>query len=176
MIKLINGKGQLGTELAEQLKTFKCDEKKDILIYHTWNVWDKTENAQVEEYEKFTKFVDENKNKVIVFISTAVNNKSFYLTYKRKAEQYLIDNYDDYLIVLLPNMIGKGICQKFRDENVEPHGIICIGTRKEYTKTLLLFLEMYLEERIGKIRTVTGFYVPANIVKELILFGKDDKQ
>ena len=47
MIKLINGRGQLGSFL-KQLENISID--KEIYIYHTWNIEDKSKNTQKKEF------------------------------------------------------------------------------------------------------------------------------
>ena len=54
MIKLLNGRGQLGEAISSKLKALSRDE--DIFIYHTWNVEDKSEVIQRQELEKFVQF------------------------------------------------------------------------------------------------------------------------
>ena len=90
MIKLINGRGQLGTSLNALVKAYKGTEV--IYIYHTWNFIDKRQHIQEEEYNKFKKFVNEHKDKKIVFISTRSNNGDNYVKYKLLSEAYLLEN------------------------------------------------------------------------------------
>ena len=81
MIKLVNGKGQLGSAITEISKTY---DGMPVSIYHTWNVADKSKLSQLNEYEKFTKYIDEHKNSKdkIVFISSASENDTWYTYYK----------------------------------------------------------------------------------------------
>ena len=69
MIKLINGRGQIGNVLKKKICNINIDD--DIYIYHTWNIDDKSKEAQKKEYKKFIYFVSQNKDKKIVFISTS---------------------------------------------------------------------------------------------------------
>ena len=52
MVELINGRGQLGEAfkslLQERLSNYPAHS-----IYHTWNVFNKTEHVQKAEFEKF---------------------------------------------------------------------------------------------------------------------------
>ena len=125
MIKLINGRGQLGSKLV-----FLEEVKKDteIFIYHTWNIDDKSEKTQQEEYHKFIKFVDTHKNSKIIFISTLSDKSNFYTFYKLKSENYLLSKNCDGIIIRLPTIIGKGIFQKFRDDSAMPYGYFSLCT------------------------------------------------
>ena len=116
MITLLNGKGQLGATLEQHIADFET--KKNILIYHTWNVWDKNVDPQKKEYDKFKTFVDDNKDKGrIIYISTYSGANNYYVHYKQKSEAYLITKCEDCLIIRLPNLIGnKGIFNKLKNK------------------------------------------------------------
>ena len=116
-MRLINGRGQLG----EALKA--ANIKSNWTVYHTWNFIDKREDVQRHCLEEFIKYVDKNKNGKIIFISTAIEADNHYFNYKRMAEKYLTENCKNWKIVRLPNILGKGICQRLK-EGVIPYGTI----------------------------------------------------
>ena len=121
MIVLANGRGQLGEALKKRLNDFKPLDL--IYIYHTWNVWEKDNQSQKNEYDKFCNFVNKNKKKgKIVFISTYSTGDNDYVFYKQKAEAFLILNCDNCLVLRLPHLIGnKGIFKKLKMKTAEPY-------------------------------------------------------
>jgi len=173
MIKLIHGRGQLGTALGELLQE---KENKfidlDVIIYHTWNFLDKREEVQKKHYEDFKKFVDENPGKKIVFISTISQAENPYVFYKQLSEIYLLKNNENGFVIRLPNMIGKGICQRFRTENVDPFGEMELITIKEGARSVLNFIKTNISIRNF---TVKGSPLSAALTKNLIVFGRDGK-
>jgi len=166
MIKLINGRGQLGMALNELVEEKKLDE--DVLIYHTWNVLEKEEEPQKKEFEKFKRFVDENLDNKILFTSTYSEKENFYTFYKQLSEAYLISNHKQGYVIKLPTLIGKGICERFREDRAEPSGIMELMTIEEAAREV-----MRLVEYKGVVRSfrIEGHRIPATLVKELILFG-----
>lgn len=170
MIKLINGRGQLGNALEGLIRKEK--QNTDAIIYHTWNFLDKSEKTQKRCYEKFMKFVDENPNSKIIFISTYSQIKNYYVFYKQLSEAYLLTNNPKGYVIKLPNLIGKGICQKFRDDETEAFGEMEIMTIEDAAKSILEFSQY---DPLIKIISIKGIQIPANIIKNLILFGRDGK-
>ena len=66
MIKLVNGRGQLGDALAARTEKVRTASREDIYIYHTWNIDDKSEQAQQRCFEELMAFVSRNlKEKII---------------------------------------------------------------------------------------------------------------
>lgn len=167
MIQLIDGKGQLGTALNDLI--IKDKPKGDAIIYHTWNFMDKSEDVQRECYEKFKKFVEENKNSKIIFTSTYSQTENPYNFYKQLSESYLINNTEKGYVIRLPILIGKGICQKFKDEEVDAFGDMELMTLEDSAKEVLKFAE---SSKLIRNLTIKGATVPASIVKNLILFGR----
>lgn len=166
MIGLINGRGQLGEALSKLVKEKKSDE--DAIIYHTWNVWEKEEEPQRKEFEKFKRFVDENLDNKVVFTSTNSKKETFYTHYKQLSEAYLISNHRRGYVIKLPNLIGKGICEMFREGKAEPSGIMELMTIEGAAREV-----MRLVDYEGLVRSfgIEGHKIPATLVKELILFG-----
>jgi len=167
MIELINGRGQLGEALEELIEKEK--PKKDVTIYHTWNFLDKAENIQIECYNKFRTFVDKNPNSKILFVSTYSEKESFYNHYKQLAEAYLLMHNSRGYVVRLPILIGKGVFQKFRDDEIEGYGNMEIMIIKEAAKQVL---EISQKDTMVRSFRLNGIHIPAEIIRELILFGK----
>ena len=164
MIRLVHGKGQLGGALNNIRNSFNNEYSiKKFYIYHTWNVWDKSEEAQLESYNDFKKFVDSHKEGKIIFISTKTKEDTPYLKYKIKSEDYL--DFKKDLVVRLPNIIGKGVCAKFRDEDVVPYG------RMELIRLNDAAFEIMKNLSLVGLLVVEGNVIDASIVKELIKFG-----
>lgn len=160
-MKLINGRGQLGEELK------KRNIKSDWIIYHTWNFLDKNIVIQTNELSRFARFVDHNKDKKIMLISTKCNAINSYVQNKRKAELYLICNVERYKIVRLPNLLGKGICQKLKEESVRPYGTIELMTIFRACDKI----ESALQD-IGSMYEIEGSKIPAELLYKIIQFGK----
>ena len=55
MAKIIleHGLGQMGELLKKAIKDRKIKTRKNIVVYHTWNVWGRTEKQQQTSYNKF---------------------------------------------------------------------------------------------------------------------------
>jgi len=120
MIHLINGRGQLGEELKKILGDVKT--RTEVCIYHTWNVQDKSEEAQHEEYKKFQIFVDAHSATKIMFVSTKSQRETWYTHYKQLAEAYVILYCKNAIIMRLPTIAGKGVVEKFESGDAEPYG------------------------------------------------------
>jgi len=165
VIKLLNGNGQLGSILSQKIKSIDFD--KDILIYHTWNVWDRGQKEQELEYFKFKNFVDENKNKSkIVFISTSSDNNNYYVHYKQKSEAYLILNADDCLVIKFPNLIGKkGIFQRLKNKTAEPYGVIDVLSLEEAADKIIDLLNY---EGLVKSFAISGEKIRASTLNKII--------
>jgi len=176
MIKLINGRGQLGEELNNLLKKdsycFEEFKDKSVLIYHTWNILDKSKEPQEKCFEDFKRFADNNFNSRIVFTSTYSQTENYYNFYKQMSEAYLLNNHPDSYVIRLPTLMGKGVFKNFRDNKVKAVGEIELMTIEDAAKKT-----MDLTVKGGLIRSIRekGTIIPASLVKELILFGKNGK-
>jgi len=168
MIKLIHGRGQMGAKLEERLSQMNelPQINKDVLIYHTWNIDDKSEEIQRKCYDDFAGFVSNNKDKRIVFISTLSENKSPYLKHKIMAETYLMKHHLDYKIIKFPTIIGKGPCQKFKEGIIKPYGVMELITLNEAVDRVISELT-----KPSRIILYHGRKIDAHIVNELIKFG-----
>lgn len=165
LVKLINGNGQLG----EALK--KANLEGDWTIYHTWNFEDKT-NLEVQRdcYRKFVKYVDTHPKEKICFISTIPRSDTYYSRFKRLAEEYLRRMPGEYKIIRICSIIGKGTYEGFRENKIEAvESMEVITLRDAVRKIKDLLVSRYSDF------DVHGDIIPAHIVKELILFGKNGK-
>ena len=125
MITLINGRGQMGENLKKRLSETSVESEKQVYIYHTWNFEDKTKATQLEEFNKFSSFVDKNYEQKIIFISTSSENRTHYVYYKQMSEAYLINKSKCSISLRFPILIGKkGILTKLKNKEVKPFGVI----------------------------------------------------
>jgi hypothetical protein len=168
MIELIDGKGQLGKTLQELIKNEKEIYTEEAVIYHTWNVLDKTEVIQQECYKKFIDFVDKNRDKKIIFISTYSQTDNFYNYYKQLSEAYLLTNSNNGYVIRLPILLGKGICEKFKNSEVEAYGEMELMNLEDAAIEILKIIKTKPLIRNFRIK---GAILPAKLAKELILFG-----
>jgi len=160
---LIDGIGQLGTLLRNKIVDKKYDE--NTLVYHTWNIDDKSSIAQREQYNKFCRFVIENRYKRIIFISTNSQIESYYVKYKQLSESFLIENCDNCLVLKFPTLIGKGVFKDFKNDIKEPYGIMSIMTLSKACDIVVGHLNYS-----GLLKTLSfdGHKVDARIVYDLV--------
>ena len=166
MITLMNGHGQLGSKLNELYKQKPrgfCEG--DAIIYHTWNIDDKSENSQKKEYNKFIDFVGQNKHKKIIFISTYSQKENFYNHYKQLAGAYLVSNCDKALVIKLPTIIGKGVCRKIKNKEVKAYGEMELIS---LNKAAEIILEHTRYEGFLKFIEVEGEKVRAKLVEAIL--------
>ena len=167
MVKLINGRGQLGEALRELIKNDNGVSCPDCVIYHTWNIDDPSEEAQRNEYDKFVKFVEVYKDDTIYFISTKQGREIHYLHYKLKSELYLIENVKNGHIIRIPKLVGKGICADFRDKKIKPFNELeDIITPEEAAMEILCLLDTNYV-----MNYVVGDLVNKKTIYSLIQFG-----
>lgn len=160
---LVNGRGQLGDLLTKRLSDIKTIPGN---LYHTWNFEDKSEETQQKEYNKLITFLTNHSFKKIIFISTKAALGNPYTNYKRLAEQYIIENTKDYLIIRLPNLIGKGICNRFKkDENIKPFGYIEFLSIEDACNGIITNIN-----KDGLIE-LSGETISAKLTQKLITYG-----
>ena len=165
MIKLINGRGQLGKKL-KYLESTKTNE--EVYVYHTWNIDDKNKLAQEEEYKKFVKFVNLHKDDKIVFISTSSTKDNWYNFYKHKSESYLVLNTASGIVIRLPTLIGKGMFDKLKNDQVRPIGKFNLTTIEKAVE----FIRAHaFKNSIVRIYTLPSEQVSASVVYSLIKLG-----
>ena len=125
MITLVNGRGQMGEKLKEYLLKSPINTEKETYIYHTWNVENKSEEAQVEEFNKFKSFVDKNYKHKIVFVSTSSEKDTAYVYYKQISEAYLINKAECSIILRFPLLIGRrGTLSKLKNKEANAFGLM----------------------------------------------------
>ena len=166
MITLIDGYGQLGSklnELSQQKPKDFC--KEDVIIYHTWNVDDKSEDAQRKEYDRFVNFTDLNQNKKIIFISTYSQKENFYNHYKQLASAYLVSNCTKALVVKLPTIVGKGVCRKIKNKEVKAYGQMELTTLNSAAETIL---ELTRYDGLLKVMNIEGEKIQAKLVEAIL--------
>ena len=163
MFKLINGRGQIGDRL-------NIESPIDATIYHTWNFLNKSKETQKECYRTFIRYVENHKDEFIVFISTKSSNDDYYTFYKRKAEQYLADTSKKYLIIRLPNIIGRGVCTNFKSLDSKAFGQIELISIED----VCIEIEKVINDGYynGEIE-ISGETISAKMVKDLIQFGME---
>jgi len=169
MIYLVNGRGQLGNSLKTRLASEDILVPEDTWIYHTWNFMNKSQQVQEECFRKFQQFVDDNPDKRIIFTSTYSQLQNYYNHYKQAAEAYLLSRNPKGIAVRIPIIIGKGICDKFRQEIAEPSGEMEIISLEDVTEHILNLCKA--DSLIKNIR-LEGEKISAKMVKQLIMFGK----
>jgi|18_taG_2_1085343.scaffolds.fasta_scaffold15925_2 hypothetical protein len=166
MIQLIDGYGQLGTKLKELLQKIpKHLHDEDVLIYHTWNIDDKSAYSQKKEYDKFIDFVDFNIDKKIIFISTYSQKENFYNHYKQLATAYLISNCKKGLVIKLPTIIGKGVCREIKNKDIKAYGQMELITLTHAAKSIL---DLIMYDGLLKVINIDGEKIQAKLVEAII--------
>jgi len=122
-------------------------------------------------FEKFKYYVNDNPREKIVFISTYSQADNFYKHYKHLSEDYLLENQEQGSVIRLPNLIGKGTCEFFREGKLTPFGEMELMTLSDAAKEVLDFAE----NSTTRVYTIKREIVSAKLVKDLILFGMDGK-
>ena len=160
-MKLLNGRGQLGTTL----KTLNI-QLPNTHLYHTWNFTDKSQKTQCKEFEKLEKYLSCLDDSIkLIFISTAATQPTYYSKYKKKAERLVLDKSRDNLIIRLPCIIGKGIFTKLYKNKVTPCGKINFTTLEDAIH--------FVTKNLNASGTLEcpHWSLPATIVLKLIRFG-----
>lgn len=161
-MNLINGRGQIGEYLS------KCNKNlNNIDIYHTWNFLDKSKHAQEQEIEKLNVYLNKVEEfKKIIFISTSIENPSYYLSSKRIAETLILNKSPNNLIIRIPCIIGKGIFENLAKNIVTPYGVIKYTSLKEASKFIIESLNC------SGIITCPHWEAPAEIIFEIMNIAK----
>jgi hypothetical protein len=127
MIKLINGRGQLGDVLKQKINLYDIDDY-NVYIYHTWKLDTKSYDEQNLEFEKFKEFVDEHFKDKIIFISTFSEKDDWYVHFKQLSESYLLNHCKNALVIKLPTFIGNHCnmfsIEKLKKDKVKPYGVM----------------------------------------------------
>lgn len=170
MVKLINGRGQLGEKLNEKFKSYKTES--DIAIYHTWKVPHlynpkpgEEELIQQQEYIKLITFSKNNPDTKIIFISTNSNRPTFYTYYKEQAEAYLLLHHKSCVILKFPVFIGNGVIKKLKTGELKPYGITEVITLDKVVNIISDYIEYNDKKRVFYIE---GEKIEANTIYEIL--------
>ena len=162
MIHLINGRGQVGEQLKQILVNHKTS--KETYIYHTWNVQDKAEGSQKEEYKKLQSFIDMHCDQKIIFISTKSEKETWYTHYKQLAEAYVLLHCKQSITVRLPTIVGKGIIEQFQKDEAQPYGMIELITANIAAKEIVNLCSF---AGLQKSFTINGDLISAELAYDL---------
>jgi len=153
MVKLINGRGQLGEKLKEKFTSYKT--KSDVTVYHTWKVphlYDpkpgEEESIQQHEYIKLITFSKNNPDTKIIFISTNSDRSTFYTYYKEQAEAYLLLHHRSCVILKFPVFIGNGVIKKLKTGELKPYGVIEVITLDKVVDIISNYIEYNDKKRV----------------------------
>ena len=164
MVKLINGRGRLGSLLRTKLESLETTE--ELYIYHTWNVSDKSEDSQKKEFEKFKIFVNNNKDKKIILVSTSSQRETYYTFYKHLAESYLLLNSKSSLVIKLPLFISSNsVFTRLKNNEAEPFGEMEIISLEKAADSVINFMNY---DGLNRVRSVKGDIISASYVKEIL--------
>jgi hypothetical protein len=168
MVRIINGRGQLGEKLQRYAS---IKGLLDVAIYHTWQVTYSgdsnmsEEMIQLNEYNKLVEFSKNNPNTKIIFISTTSQRSSWYTYYKEQAEAYLLANHDSCIILKFPAFIGKGILPKLKSGEINPYGTIELITLDKAAETV----EEYIYYNgLKRVFTIEGEKIEAKTLVEIL--------
>jgi len=163
---LLNGRGQIGSAL----KLIEKDTSDlDVIVYHTWNFLDKSLYTQKNEFEKLYKYlINRKEDKKFVFISTKSKSINYYTEYKKLAETLVEEVCKSYLIIRLPNLLGKGICSRFKEEkNILAIGQIELLTIDDAIKLII----NNIKYNSNSIVELQGTNIDASLLQNIIKFG-----
>ena len=170
MIKLTNGRGQLGEKLTSYFKNTSIEE--DITIYHTWKVPylhnsqpGEEKAIQKEELNKLVNFSIANPKTKIIFISTNSAKGTWYTYHKELAEAYLLLNHKSCIILKFPVFIGKGILPKLKSGELKPYGVTEIIT---LDKVVNAIEEYILYNGLKRVFTIEGEKIEAKTLVEIL--------
>jgi len=169
MVKLINGRGQLGDKL-QSLVQFETIE--DVTIYHTWKVphlYDlkpgEEESIQKNEYLKLVEFSKNNPNTKIIFISTNSNRPTIYTYYKELAEAYLLLNHKSCVVLKFPVFIGKGVLSKLKSGELKPYGVTEVITLDKVIDSIKEYISY---NGLKRVFTIEGEKIEAKTIVEIL--------
>jgi hypothetical protein len=166
MVKLVNGRGQLGQALEKALRSMAVPA--DVLLYHTWNHMDKSPETQAVELSKFEAFVDENSEKRIAFVSAIHEKFNPYGVAKMAAELYLWQHCKLGQVFRLPYLVGKGLAQRIKDGEQYRSGSVEVGTMQWAAWNII----NSLNSEFDRLKVFHGGFVDASMMQALIEFGK----
>jgi|10_taG_2_1085330.scaffolds.fasta_scaffold05344_3 hypothetical protein len=161
MLHLLNGKGQLGSALS--VVSDQIDE--DVYVYHTWNVANKSKAEQKEEYHKFKIYIENNRDKKIVFISTKSQKDTWYTHYKQMSEALLLTKCEKGVVIRLPTFIGKPSRVFLAQDDVKTYGNMELISLEVAANKIV---EICGKKTKLKIVEVEGETVSAYLVREIV--------
>jgi hypothetical protein len=174
MINLTNGRGQLGNALAKIIENIEPpvwgnglhSSKKQVHIYHTWNIDDKSEEVQAQCFQELMSFTNRHLKDRVVFISTMSQKESYYVKYKHLAEAHVLSHCEDSVVVRLPTIIGKGAVEKLKTKEIVPYGTMEIMSIEEACHQILRCVSY---KGLLKIVSLDGEKIRAKTVQQILL-------
>lgn len=167
---MITGKsGQIGSVLNKKMKP---EEHKKMLIHLGWDVWNKndkkSQNKCVEHTKEMVKHANAN-NMRFVFVSTSNNDNNEYVKAKRNAENCVKDHANDWMILKLPNVMGKGVLNLFIEKILKKENITCFGNKIEFVTLdeVVDFIRKWINNKL-KFMTLRGRMIDDSLLKEII--------
>lgn len=158
---LANGRGQLGVALQKKIDTTSAE----LVIYHTWQVSKKDHDSQKSEFNKFQKFVENNHNKKIAFISTKSQKNTWYTHFKQLSEAFLLTKCEKGVVIRLPTFIGRPSVLFSNKENIEAYGQVELISISDAADKII---EVCNEETKRKIIDINGEKVSAKLVRDIV--------
>jgi len=170
MIKLNNGRGQLGEKLKEKIEQYQTES--DVAVYHTWKVPHlyepkpgEEEEIQKQEYLKLVEYSKNNPNTKIIFISTNSTRPTIYTYYKELAEAYLLLNHKDCIILKFPVFIGNGVIKKLKTGELKPYGITEVITLEKVVDIIFSFIDY---NSLKRVFIIDGEKIEAKTIVEIL--------
>jgi len=169
MVKLLNGRGQLGEKLKTKFSNYPTEY--DIAIYHTWKVphlydpGESEEEIQKQEYNKLVKFSKSNPQTKIIFISTNSNRGTYYTYYKELAEAHLLLNHKNCVILKFPVFVGNGILKKLSKGDMKPYGIMEVITLDKVVDIIETYL---LDDNLKRVHIILGEKIEAKTIVDIL--------
>lgn len=161
-MRVINPRGQLAEAIQKEVGD---QQVPDVDIYCSWNFLDKSEEVQHRCFSKFVEFCMESLDRKIIFISTKCATYTGYTRFKKYAEIFLRDHVKQWGVFRLPNLVGRGVCDKLIT-GAEPYGVIELLSIEQAARFILDNLHVHNE-----VSTATGCMVSAEVVKSLLQYG-----
>ena len=161
MLYLLNGRGQLGTILS----SLSNKVSEDVYVYHTWSVSDKSKETQEQEYQKFKIYLEKNKDKKVVFISTKSERDTWYTHYKQKSEALLLTKCEKGVVIRLPTFVGKPCKIFLKEEKVETYGHMELISMEAAAEKIISICNTKTKR---KMVDVQGEVISADLVRNIV--------
>lgn len=174
MVKLLNGRGQLGDALKIELA--RRNVVADADIYHTWIHSNKGADVQLAQIHAFMRYVgasgstsERKTDRRIYFISAIHERFNAYLKEKMWAEIYLWQNTVDGVVIRLPYMLGSGIAERMLAGQSISAGKIEVSTFETMAGRILDIIEAGGDERM---HVLHGEMVDAQLLQAAMRFRR----